>query len=203
MRHTKAHKVFVENSDSYLPPNLDVAFVSAILKIQEHILSAIKTYSFYKLPQCTFSHTAASIVITDLDCIQEQVDNILQSGAVPDYAVHIMLDIPFYGSYMHNNKEVPQSGLICVQYYRAPWRESAKWHRRSDIYTKEGCWFMAAPPKDKYRFKEPLSIELSTETRDIQPPAALTAAFISTQEPSKELSTAPTNGETLMQQNIE
>ncbi|KAF9117440.1 hypothetical protein BGW39_002185, partial [Mortierella sp. 14UC] len=197
-KHAKVYKDTVQkDSDSHLPPHLDAAFVSTILTIQQHILAALSLCNFFQLPHSTFFHTATSTAIAALDRTQAEVDKILQSGAVPDFAIHILLDVPFFGSYIHLNKEVHHSGLICVQYYRVPWTGSAKWHRSSDLHVKEGPWFMAAASKDKYHFKEPLS----TETLDNRPPVSPAVPFTAIQEPVIEPAITSIDHDTLIQQN--
>ncbi|KAG0258483.1 hypothetical protein BGZ95_004943, partial [Linnemannia exigua] len=203
-KHAKTYKAFVQKDiDLHLPHLLDAAFVSTILMAQQAIEGAINTSGFYRLPNSsTLLETATLSIITDLDRIQPEVDKVFQCGAIPDYAVHILFDIPFFGSYIQHGTVIQVSGLISVAYHRAPWTESTQWSRHSDLHVKEGSWFMAAEPMNKYHFQEhpvnPIP-EMHSTRHSVDSVARVDAV----QEPIAEPSFGPIGWDTAVQHNTQ
>ncbi|KAG0274718.1 hypothetical protein BGZ95_009521 [Linnemannia exigua] len=183
VQHDKPQTCLVQEGNPYLPPDLGLTFVTAILAILKISLAAILTHHPSQLPQSTPAINVA------LDRVQPDVDKHLQSTSIPHSTVHILCDIPLLERRIHDGREITVQGLLTVEFYRAPERETTTWHRRSALIVMNVPWYLGIEHKNKYEFLD----------KTYPPPLLNTAASNGAiQDPALESTSASKDLETSM-----
>ncbi|KAF9901974.1 hypothetical protein EC991_005436 [Linnemannia zychae] len=138
----------VQEGNPHLPMSLNLAFVTAILAILKITLNAILAEHPSQLPQST------SAVESVLDRIKPHVDKHLKSIDTPASPVHILYDIPLLERSIHDGKERTVQGLLTLEFYRAPGRKTAPWHRKCVLKSMNVPWYKGVKLQHKYEFSD-------------------------------------------------